>query len=62
VSGRPRVDDVCPAPHGICSEVESEKFVVVYAITLEEHKIMRGFIQVSGGPGFWSRMNAKDVI
>ena len=59
MSGRPRVDDVCPAPHVICSEVESEKFVVVYAITLEEHKIVCGFIR---RPRIWSRTDARDVI
>jgi hypothetical protein len=62
VLGHPWVDDVCPALHSIHSEVESEKFVVVYAITLEEHKIMHGFIHVSGGFRFWSCMAAEDVI
>ena len=40
MSGHPWVDNVHPALHGICSEVESEKFMVVYVITLEEHKIV----------------------
>jgi hypothetical protein len=63
VSGRPWVDDICPAPHGICSEVESEKFVEINAITLEEPKIVCGFIQVSGRPRIWSVTNAtRDVI
>lgn len=57
MSGRPWVDNVCPAPHGICSEIESENFVAVYAITLEEHKIVCGFSKRSG-----SRRNARDVV
>ena len=66
MSGRPWVDNVCPVPHSIYSEVESEKFMVVYVIILEEHKLcavsFRSAEDPESGAAQMQGMSSKIVV
>ena len=50
-AGRPRPDDVSPAPHIVCREVKSKKLVTIDTITLKEHEVAQCFVQDDGGHG-----------